>query len=114
MCRSDLESALHEINYTPFCALRARGFFSPAFECRTPPYRKQIFGSEYLTKPLDVLRYLAYTGSSNMDRQLKVSIPEDLRLRLKVATAAKGVTVREVVIGLVEKWLKRNAKKGNA
>lgn len=49
-----------------------------------------------------------------MDRQLKVSIPEDLRLRLKVATAAKGVTVREVVIGLVEKWLKRNAQKGNA
>ncbi len=44
-----------------------------------------------------------------MEKQLKISIPEDLRTRLKVMAATRGVTVRQVVIQLIERWLREKS-----
>ena len=42
-----------------------------------------------------------------------MEIPDELYRKLKARSAARGMTVREVVVGLVQEWLKGSTK-GNS
>jgi hypothetical protein len=41
-----------------------------------------------------------------------MEIPDELYRKLKARSAARGMTVREVVVGLVQEWLKGSTKGG--